>query len=365
MLPNNQALLLERIELKNFRCFADNNFTFDNQIVLIQGLNGSGKTSLLEALYYACYLRSFRTHAPKEMLQFERDNFFIKVAFRDDQFAHEIQAGFSNAKRLIKVNNKAVSSYKELMHYYRVIGLTEDDMFLIKGGPQDRRAFLDQLLLLYSPAFIDNLHTLRTVVNNRTMLLQKGCTINDVYQIWTEQLWHISLVIQQQRIDALRELEQETNHLLQTYFDEPLTVSLTYKNKNMGQHPTFEEFWAKSSHLFAQEIHLRRSVFGAHLDDFEISFQGHRSKTFASRGQQKLVIVLIKIAQIKRLIMHKGPAIFLLDDFIADFDKNRAQRLVTILSQLRSQLIFTSPTQEGPLLDALSTLDAQYIKLTT
>ncbi len=174
MLHNEQALFLESVHIKNFRCFTDIDLTFNNSIVLIEGLNGSGKTSLLEALYYACYLRSFRTHLPKEMLQFERENFFIKVAFRNQSFMHEIQAGFSNSKRLVKIDNKAVSSYKELMNYYRVIGLTEDDMFLIKGGPQDRRVFIDQLLLLYDPSFIDSLHTLRNVVSNRTILLQKG-----------------------------------------------------------------------------------------------------------------------------------------------------------------------------------------------
>lgn len=363
MLHSEQTLFLESVQIKNFRCFTDIDLTFNNPIVLIQGLNGSGKTSLLEALYYACYLRSFRTHLPKEMLQFEHTNFFIKVAFRNQSFMHEIQAGFSHAKRLVKIDNKAVSSYKELMNYYRVIGLTEDDMFLIKGGPQDRRVFIDQLLLLYDPASIDSLHTLRNVVSNRTILLQKGTINKDMYHIWTEQLWQISTVIQQKRIDALREIEQETNFLLQTYFEENLSVTLTYKNKNMDQYKNFEQFWSESAHLFAQEQHMRRSLFGAHLDDFEIGFQGHKSKNFASRGQQKLIIVLIKIAQIKQLVKHKGPTIFLLDDFIADFDKNRVQRLVSILNTLKTQLIFTSPTQEGPLFEALGELNMQCIKL--
>lgn len=364
MLHNDQTLFLDTVHIKNFRCFEDINLVFNNPIVLIQGLNGSGKTSLLEALYYACYLRSFRTHLPKEMLQFEHNNFFIKVIFRNQNFMHEIQTGFSNAKRLVKIDNKAISSYKELMNYYRVISLTEDDMFLIKGGPQDRRTFIDQLLLLYDPSFIDHLHTLRNVVSNRTVLLHKGLTNQDLYSIWSEQLWQVSSIVQQKRIDALRTIESETNNLLQTYFEEPLSVMLTYKNKNMGKQGTFEQFWAESAHIFSQEQHQRRSLFGAHLDDFEIVFQGKRSKTFASRGQQKLIIVLIKIAQIKQLIKHKGPAIFLLDDFMADFDKDRMRRLVKILNTLKSQLIFTSPTQDGLLFDVLSEWSIQTIKLT-
>jgi len=132
----------------------------------------------------------------------------------------------------------------------------------------------------------------------------------------------------------------------------------------MGCQQRFEQFWAESQHIFAQEQHQRRSLFGAHLDDFEIIFQGHRSKNFASRGQQKLIIVLIKIAQIKQLIKNKGPALFLLDDFMADFDKNRAQRLIMILNELKIQLIFTSPAQEGLLFEVLSEFNIQSIKLT-
>jgi DNA replication and repair protein RecF len=357
-------ILLENIHIKNFRCFEDINLTFDNATVLIQGCNGSGKTSLLEALHYACYLRSFRTHSPKEMLQFEQSNFFIKIGFRNQSFAHEIQAGFSNAKRLIKIDSKAVSSYKELMHYYRVISLTEDDMFLIKGGPQDRRTFIDQLLLLHNPSFIDDLHTLRTIVNNRTSLLHKGYHNNDMFHIWSEQLWDISCIIQQKRENALRAIEAETNNLLQTFFDEGLSVSLTYKHKNMGQEKNFNQFLTENASIFAQERHMGRSLFGAHLDDFEINFQGHRSKSFASRGQQKLIIVLIKIAQIKQLTQHMGPSVFLLDDFMADFDKNRIEHLVTVLGTLDTQRIFTSPSQ-GELADVLKGLDSlQQIKLT-
>ena len=72
---------ITNLQIKNFRCFGSLDLAFDNPITLIEGINGTGKTSLLEALHYLCYLRSFRTHLPQELVQFGHDNFFIKAHY--------------------------------------------------------------------------------------------------------------------------------------------------------------------------------------------------------------------------------------------------------------------------------------------
>ncbi len=82
-------------------------------------------------------MRSFRTHIPRDLIAFGSDNFFIKVGIvGDDTYEHELQIGFSGKKRLIKLDQKALTSYKELTNYYRVVTITEDDLLLIKSGPE-------------------------------------------------------------------------------------------------------------------------------------------------------------------------------------------------------------------------------------
>lgn len=361
-----KQLQLANIYLKDFRCFDQETIDLDSHIVLICGANGTGKTSLLEALYYGCYLRSFRTHVSRDLIALGKESFFVKFLVRDglkdNLIDHTIQVGFANNKRLVKVDNKAMVSYKDLLSYYRVVSLTEDDLKLIQDGPEERRTFLDQALLLHDPSFITTMREHRVVVENRNALIQKDVIDKEAYFIWTNTLWNHTTEIQKIRKQLLQQLEAEINIMLHQYIDENLSVSFVYQAKKGSDLP-FDMFIQKNSsleELMRQEMYFKRGLFGAHIDDFSIVLEGKRSRTYASRGQQKMIILLIKIAQIKRLTIQKGPIIFLLDDFMTDFDVERGKALLQALFELNCQLIFTSPRRDSALESALITSQIDY-----
>lgn len=360
-------MFIKQIHVQHFRCFKQKTLNLTNNIVLIEGPNGIGKTTLLEALHYACYLRSFRTYTPRDLVQFDQQNFVIKVAFEHEELERKtnskLHVGFSGKKRLVKLNDKGINSYKELMDHYRVITLTEDDLGLIKLGPDVRRQFTDQAILLYNQQYMQHLREYKTILDNRNKLLQHLHVNKEMYDLWTEQLWHKSLVIQHERIAFLAQLQQEVEYMLKTYFPYDVHISFTYKPKKTENIKELKSFLQKNSNLFELEKRFGRSLFGAHLDDFTITFQGNASRMFASRGQQKLIMLLIKIAQIKALRSQKGPAIFLLDDFMTDFDTERAQIILKALMDLDSQLIFTAPIKSSILADLLLKNGAQRIEV--
>lgn len=359
-------MFLTSFSAQQFRCFERLSVSFDKRLILIEGLNGAGKTSLLEAIHYLCYLRSFRTHIPYDMLKFGNESFFVRAEFKntlEDVGTNEIQVGLEGKKRLVKVNQKTAATYKEVLDHYRVVTLTEDDLFLIKGGPEVRRSFIDQLLLLQNPAIIPLLKQIKAILEQRNMLLRTNAHDVVSYDIWTYQLWEKSLAVVQARTEALAQLESQMNQLFTTYFDATLSATITYQAKNMGNHTTYEAWQEHHTHLYEQEKRFGRSLFGAHLDDFAIAFQDKRSRAYASRGQQKLLIVLLKIAQVKLLLAQKGSAIFLLDDFMTDFDPQRAKAVLPALMDLPSQLIFTSPGKTGVFEEQLLAMGAQHIKL--
>src|SRR3989338_5981269 len=128
---------IQRLQLKNFRCFPTATFDLDASVVVIEGINGSGKTSLLEALHYICYLKSFRTHIPRDLVSFGADSFFITILCGE----HSISVGCSGTKRQVKINQKSILSYRELREYCKIVTLTEDDLSLIGGSPDRRRFF--------------------------------------------------------------------------------------------------------------------------------------------------------------------------------------------------------------------------------
>ena len=361
------SVFLKQIVLKNFRCFKNYQLDFHERIVLLEGENGIGKTSFLEALYYACYLRSFRTHSPKELIMFGQDDFFIQLHVANNlhmhEFSHDIQIGFSRNKKLVKVDQKSIASYKELMHIYRVISLTEDDLDLIKGSPQTRRTFMDQALLLTNPDYLIILRTYRQLLEQRNALLEQRRFDRDSYEILTQKLWEYSGMIQAARIESLGQFGQLVSQLAHDYFDIELTIEFSYLPK-CEQQESLQEFTLANELLYDRELRYGRTLFGAHLDDVMIQFKGQQAKQFASRGQQKLVVMLIKVAQALQLNQRGLGGVILLDDFMTDFDKERSERLLVVLDMIGSQLIFTSPLEKAFLGQELERRGAQSVKLT-
>jgi len=292
-------------------------------------------------------MRSFRTHTPRDLVKFGKDDFFIKVLFQEKSLEYELQVGFNKNKKLVKLNQKPISSFKELIGFYRVITLTEDDLEIIKGGPDARRTFVDNAIFLFEPHILSSIRDFKKILENRNSLLQGQNVTNESYSLWTEQLWEKSRIIQLKRVAILQEFEKKVNMVLSQTFDDTLCVALEYKPKNIDLDQPYDAFYGSIASVRQQEMRFGRSLFGAHLDDFIIKFQNKKSKMYASRGQQKLIVLLLKACLGLFLTEKRGPAVFLLDDFMTDFDEKKAKRLIDFLLSLDTQLIFTSPCRSG------------------
>ena len=354
---------INSIQLKNFRCFPSVTIDLQSPLVLISGSNGSGKTSILEALHYACYLRSFRTHAPKDLLYFGQESFFLKVVVEAHNIDHELQVGFSPRKKIVKIDQQPIKSYKELIDYYRTITLTEDDLLLIKGGPEERRLFIDQAVMLHYPEFLQELRKLKSIIAHRNALILRPVQhADESYWLWTQQLFERSKEIAAHRINLLKSIELRVNELLNS-FKTGTHISLKYESKYGAMNVSWDEWAAAQEKLPPKEFAMGRSLFGAHLDEIDITFKGRAAKSFSSRGQQKLVLILLKLAQLQELQVAKGPALLLLDDFMNDFDELTALKLIELIKGNAQQTIFTTPFTQGPFEVALIKQQCHKIEL--
>lgn len=339
--------------LRNFRCFSSLKLDFEKPVVLIHGPNGSGKTSILEALHYACYLRSFKTHLPKELVLAQAEGFGVGLGLVTQGF-DTLSVHFSKSKRAVKLNEQSIGSYKELYEAYRVITITEDDLQMIQGAPSARRSFLDTMVLLSDPTHASVSLKYRTILNNRNALIARGRADEESYMLWTEQLLQTSFHIQKARLEVLKQVEAEAKVLVQEFFKDPVNATdplqISYKYarpySNLEGITTAQELIERYPGLKEQELRQKRTLIGAHLDDFSVAYLGKDCRTYSSRGQQKLVVFLLKMAHLQALKSRGSTGtILLVDDFMTDFDEERAATLLPLMTKLSSQVILTSPLE--------------------
>ncbi len=353
-------MFLEELQLQQFRCFADKKLQFSAPVTLITGDNGVGKTSIIEAIYYLSYFKSFRSHVVSDLMHAGTDAFFLKGVFRTEQLTeqHAIQVGYAGKRKSIKFNQKPVTSYKEILSIFQVVTLTEDDIDLVKGYPAGRRAFIDQAVLLAHPEALSLYREFKQILQQRNAFLERNYHSFDFseFDIWTQKLIEVTSKIQSFRQNIMIQIENMVNSLIHQFFDDIYEISLLYEPK-----ATLVTGFVES--LIGQERMLKRSLFGAHLDDLIIQIRGQKAQIFASRGQQKLISLLCKLSLV--LIQPKGQEkpLLLIDDFISDFDKTRLQNLINFLISCQNQIIITAPFFDSSLQDLLGKADPDVVSL--
>jgi DNA replication and repair protein RecF len=356
------VVYLKRIELKNFRCFIPLILDVDSKVVLLEGNNGSGKTTIIEALHYVCYLKSFRTSSIKDLIGFGSEGFFIKIVCDE----HEITVGSSGKKRHIAIDRKRIESYQELRDFYQIVTLTEHDLAVVQDSPDARRSFIDHTLLLFYPSLLELFKNFKTTLENRNTLLFSGRYDQLELELWTERLFDITVCIQKERNVLLEKLSSIIINNLQSHIQRDCLLSFTYQAKKIEkyQERTFQEFlpyW--KNEIFPEEQRFKRSCFGAHLDDIQILFNTKPARMFSSRGQQKLIVVLLKMAQVVFLHKEGRSTTFLLDDFLTDFDPFIMKQLLELCKKLNAQLIFTAPSYNNEIFIEIFGKDIKIITL--
>lgn len=337
------------LALTNFRCFESWSVSFDAPVTLIEGDNGSGKTSLLEALHYACFMRSFRALTPQQMIRVGAPAFSVKMRGESAGEAWDLIVGASPEQRSAKLNGKSIVERNQILAHYRALTITEDDLDIVTGYPQARRHFLDTILFLMAPEYGALIKKYHVTLKQRTALLFASKLDRQAYELWTEQLRELAAMVQHQRRALTTHLELQMQQLTRTYcrgvFDE---VSFEY---NASEYTDAVGF---------REIETRRTLFGAHLDDMTILYGGIPARRYASRGQQKMIVMLLKLAALKVV---NRPTLLLLDDVMADFDRTRLAHIVDAFLAHQAQMIVTCPWEGSAIADILGVKEQHRIKL--
>jgi len=329
---------LSKLVIHQFRNIHNTNLTFNNKINLIVGENGSGKTSLLEAIYFLGLGRSFRTHLTSRVVQHDHKEFTLYSEINQQNLITPIGLQKSkNGDSTLKINGAISKKLANLTHYLPLQLITPESSILLSGSPKNRRAFLDWGVFYHDPLFYHNWARIKRLLKQRNAAL-KQCKTYNYLQVWDNELCLLSDKISIQR---------------QSYFD--LLLPLIKKTLNDFL-PDFEiscKFfcgWDKNnkslaeylSDNFTRDSQLGYTTIGPQKADVRFRIEGFPVADVLSRGQLKLFVYALQLAQGLFLnSVDKKQCIFLIDDFSSELDKNKQQILAKHITESDAQLFIS------------------------
>jgi DNA replication and repair protein RecF len=338
---------LEKLQLINFKNYAALSMEFPSQVNFLLGLNGSGKTNLLDAIYYLSATKSFSNTTDSNTILHGTDFFSIKGFFRLREKRHEIVCRLQQGrKKVFQEDSIDYSRLSEHIGKYPVVLISPMDVDLVRESSEARRKFFDQMISQVDHDYLESLLTYHHVLKQRNsylhMVAERGGMDMDMIALYDQQLIHNGLLIYERRKSFVNEFLPFFTRAYNFLVEEKEEVSLTYVSEISDQ-----EYSTGLKNTLKRDIALERTTFGVHRDDYVFGFAHGDLKRLGSQGQQKSFLVSIKLAQVEVLKVHDGfGPVLLLDDIFDKLDDYRIARLLSVVTEKNYGQVFI--TDAGP-----------------
>jgi len=335
------------LSASQFRNLTAVSLSAHNRFNLLIGMNGSGKTSLLEAIYYLAHGRSFRTSRPQRLVQHETDAFVLhaKVAAQQQTFSLGLQRD-RQGELVLRLNGANVNRLAEFASLLPVQLLTPDSFRLFFGGPKERRQFFDMELFHVEPGFFDSWLRFNKVLKQRNALLKTSRQYDSQFEFWDQQFVQLAFELQQYRQHYITRLETAFRQLTA---DEELLATLSFQLQQgwPDKVATAAELLQLLQHSFSQDCRMGFSQYGPQKADLKIKKDQWAAEEVLSRGQLKVLLFALKIAQ-NNVIRDNGQKqpLLLIDDLASELDQQSTRQIFSYLRDINSQVFITAINAE-------------------
>lgn len=330
---------LSRLTVRDFRCFEAAELDLDPEITWIVGQNASGKTSLLEALFFLGHGRSFRLARSEQLIRSGADRFELVARFDEDSAHSGKVLGMARgpAGGEARLGGQAVRSFAEVAHALPVVVLDSEMNRLVSEGPGHRRRWLDWGLFHVEPAFLDCWRLFQRALRQRNQALKQGMPDRAIAP-WT---------------DALVQAGEELHRLRAAYFEPLAALSSEYLAAALPEIPielSYRRGWAQdeSYREAIEKSRDRDQEFGntrpgPHRADIRLTSAGTPAQERVSRGQQKMLAGALWLAQVQIFGRETGrKSLLLVDDLAAELDGERLARFLELLGRQSVQQVLTA-----------------------
>jgi DNA replication and repair protein RecF len=325
------------LSLNNFRNLKNDKIDISSREIYFVGENGQGKSNMIEALYYSAYGASFRTHVDTQLIKLGTDRFSISTLYQQGSGSvQKIDISYENGVKRIEKNEKRIQDRKELVNTIPCVLFCHDDMQFATGEPECRRFFLDQSLTMFDPLYIDDMRNYKKVLKNRNQLLKNRSY--DMLGIYDIQLAKSGLEIQKKRKNAVFQFNQIFGKLYED-ISGISGVSIVYAPSwkeipdTVGtRFPDSDDITAVLAERREQDKVMETTLSGPHRDRIIFMCGGRQFIPVASTGQQRLIALLLRVAQSVYYSRITGmKPVFLMDDVMLELDPDKRQKMTAML----------------------------------
>ncbi len=342
-------LYIENIRLINFRNYNSLNVKLNKNMNIFIGKNAQGKTNLLESIYLCATGGSFRTNKDRELINFNKKEAYVgaNVGLNGSGRFIEIKLDRNGPKR-VKINRVELDNLKELNSGLSVIIFSPEDLKIVKGSPIERRNFLDLSISQIRPVYKYNLNRYNKILYQRNNLLKSNKSNMDILnllEIFDIQMAKTGTEVILARREFIKRLSNESCiiHKQLTLENENLDLdyisNVDFYNKNKDEIES--NFFKKLKSNTKRDLIIKSTEIGPHRDDIEIKINNMDTRAFASQGQQRTIVLSIKLSQVEIINIENGIyPVLLLDDVFSELDEERRKYLSKSFNKI--QTIITS-----------------------
>jgi DNA replication and repair protein RecF len=336
---------LSKLIVSQFRNINLAEIHFSPHVNVIAGDNGSGKTSLLEAVYYLGHAKSFRTPHSTQLISHQEDEFVLYA-----ELDHFKTIGIKRSKTTeqIKLVKQLCQKKSELAKAMPIQIINPDVHKILEDSPRYRRRFLDWGVFHVEHSYWDQWRHYQTILKQRNAALKKQWE-KKLVDSWNEELISTVAALTKIKTSYVAELQTELKSIPHDLID----LDIAYQ-QGWPEAYTYTDSLQKSWELDRKTGFTK---YGPHRSDLKITVKGVSAKDIVSRGQQKLLACVLKIAQVRLFRKTIGfSPLFLVDDIFSELDRTASRKVIHLLQETSSQLLITAIEQQ-PAMDVLQQED--------
>ena len=329
---------INKIKINNFRNYNYEEINLEKNINIFYGENAQGKTNIIEAIFLCGMGKSFRAKKDKEMILLEKENAVVEIEYKKLDRDGKIKIELNNKKNVF-INGIKIKKLSELLGNINLVIFTPDDINILKGGPQNRRRFLDIMISQLKPNYMYNLNLYLKTLEQRNNYLRQIREENkneQLLEIWDEKLAEYAINIYNYRKEFIEKINKKIKIIHQEITDNKEEIEIEYLSECINK----EEYLNLLNKRRKLDIIKGFTTKGVHRDDFVIYINKKRIDIFGSQGQHRTAILSLKLSELNIIEEEIGEKpILLLDDFMSELDEKRRNHFLEKIDD--TQVIIT------------------------